>query len=387
MSKIQLIASAVFGTEAIVGRELKWLGYEDQFIQDGSVTFAGDEEAIARTNMWLRSAGRILIKVGEFKALSFEELFEGTKALPWEDWIPEDAEFPVVGKSINSKLFSVPDCQAIVKKAIVERLKLKYKKQWFEETGPRYKVEIGLLKDVATLTIDTSGAGLHKRGYRKIVGEAPIKETLASAMLLISHWNKDRVLWDPFCGSGTIPIEAAMIGLDMAPGLNREFAADKWTNISSQYWVNARKETKDMLKLDRKLRITGTDIDEEAVSLARYHAKMAGVDQHIHFQRLPMKEVSSRFEYGCFITNPPYGERLGEEKEVEELYKEMGRTFNKFDTWSYYIITSHPGFEKLFGKPASKRRKLYNGMLQCNYYQYFGPRPPRTENRDAEGNV
>jgi len=384
MSKIQLIASAVFGTESVVGRELKWLGYDDQFIQDGSVTFAGDEEAIARTNMWLRSAGRILIKVGEFKALSFEELFEGTKALPWEDWIPEDAEFPVVGKSINSKLFSVPDCQAIVKKAIVERLKLKYKKQWFEETGPRYKVEIGLLKDTATLTIDTSGAGLHKRGYRKIVGEAPIKETLASAMLLISHWNKERVLWDPFCGSGTIPIEAAMIGLDMAPGLNREFAAEKWTNMFDKQWANARKEAKDMLKLDRKLRIYGTDIDEEAVSLARYHAKMAGVDQHIHFQRLPMKEVSSRFEYGCFITNPPYGERLGETKEIEELYKHMGRVFTKFDTWSYYIITSHPGFEKLFGKPASKRRKLYNGMLQCNYYQYFGPRPPRNENRDAE---
>lgn len=387
MSKMQLIASAVFGTESVVGRELKWLGYDDQFIQDGSVTFAGDEEAIARTNMWLRCAGRILIKVGEFKALSFEELFEGTKALPWEDWIPEDAEFPVVGKSINSKLFSVPDCQAIVKKAIVERLKLKYKKQWFEETGPRYKVEIGLLKDVATLTIDTSGPSLHKRGYRKIVGEAPIKETLASAMLMISHWNKDRVLWDPFCGSGTIPIEAAMIGVDMAPGLNREFAAEKWANLPSQVWANAKKEAKDALKLDRKLRITGTDIDEEAVSLARYHAKMAGVDQHIHFQRLPMKEISSRYEYGCFITNPPYGERLGEMKEVEELYKDMGRVFNKFDTWSYYIITSHPGFEKLFGKPASKRRKLYNGMLQCNYYQYFGPRPPRTENRDAEGDV
>lgn len=384
MSKIQLIATAAFGIESVVGRELKWLGYEDQSIENGRVTFAGDEEAIARTNMWLRCADRVLVKVGEFKALSFEELFESTKALPWEDWIPENAEFPVEGKSINSKLFSVPDCQAIVKKAIVERLKLKYKKQWFDETGPKYRIEIGLLKDIATLTIDTSGAGLHKRGYRKLVGEAPIKETLASAMLLISHWNKDRVLWDPFCGTGTIAVEAAMIGLDMAPGINREFAAQRWENLPGKYWVNARKEAKDKVQQDRKLRITATDIDEEAISLARYHARMADVEQHIHLQRLPMKEISSRYEYGCFVTNPPYGERLGEEKEIEQLYREMGKVFGKFDSWSYYVITSNPYFEKLFGKPASKKRKLYNGKIQCNYYQYFGPRPPRTENRDIE---
>jgi len=384
MSKIQLIATAAFGLEAVVSRELKHLGYADQALQDGVVNFTGDEEAICRTNMWLRSAGRVLVKVGEFKALTFDELFEGTKALPWEDWLPEDAEFPVIGKSIHSTLFSVSDCQAIVKKAIVERLKLKYKRQWFDETGPRYKVEIGLLKDMATLTIDTSGAGLHKRGYRKIVGEAPIKETLASAMLQISHWNRDRVLWDPFCGSGTIAIEAAMIGLDMAPGMNREFVSQKWGNIANKHWVNARKEAKDMVKLDRKLRITATDIDEDAINLARYHARMAEVDPYIHFQRLPMKEVSSRYEYGCFVTNPPYGERLGEEEEIESLYREMGKVFKKFDTWSYYVITSFPSFEKLFGKPASKKRKLYNGMLQCNYYQYLGPKPPRTENKVDE---
>lgn len=386
MSKLQLIATAAFGIESVVGRELKWLGYEDQSIENGRVTFAGDEAAICRTNMWLRCADRVLIKMGEFTALSFEELFEGTKALPWEDWIPEDAEFPVEGKSINSKLFSVPDCQAIVKKAIVERLKLKYKKQWFEETGPKYKIEVGLLKDIATLTIDTSGAGLHKRGYRKVVGEAPIKETLASAMLLISHWNKDRVLWDPFCGSGTIPVEAAMIGLDMAPGINRDFISQKWGNIPAKLWDNARKEARDMVKTDRKLRIMATDIDEEAVSLARYHARMADVEQYIHLQRLPVSEISSRFDYGCFVTNPPYGERLGELREVERLYKDMGKVFGRFDTWSSYIITSHPEFEKLFGKKATKKRKLYNGKIQCNYYQYFGPRPPRTEDRGSEEN-
>lgn len=377
MAKIQLIATAAFGIEAVVGRELKWLGYDDQFIENGRVTFSGDELAICRTNMWLRSAERVLIKFGEFKALTFDELFEGTKALPWENWIPENAEFPVEGKSIDSKLFSVSDCQAIVKKAIVERLKTKYRKQWFEETGPKYKIEIGMLKDVATLTIDTSGAGLHKRGYRKLVTSAPVRETLASAMLLISHWNKERVLMDPFCGSGTMPIEAAMIGLDMAPGMNRDFVSQDWPNIPKEFWVQARKEAQDKLKLDRELRIQGTDIDEEVISIARYHAKLAGVEKYVHLQRMPMKEISSRYKYGCIVTNPPYGERLGEEKEVERLYRDMGKTFQKLDSWSYYIITSNQGFERCFGKPADKKRKLYNGMLQCNFYQYFGPKPPR----------
>jgi putative N6-adenine-specific DNA methylase len=382
--KIQMIATAVFGVEAVVGRELKKLGYEDQAVENGKVTFSGDESAICRTNLWLRSAERVLVKVGEFKALSFEELFEGTKALPWEDWIPEDAEFPVEGKSIDSKLFSVSDCQAIVKKAVVEKLKQKYKTEWFQETGPRYVIQVALLKDMAILTIDTSGAGLHKRGYRKLVSSAPLKETLASALLLISHWNRERVLVDPFCGSGTIPIEAALIGHNIAPGLNREFAAEHWPNLQADDWKKAREEAQDLIKRDVELRIHGSDIDEEVMSLARYHSRQAGVESSIHLQRMPMAELRSRYKYGIIICNPPYGERLSEKEEVEKLYREMGKTFSKLDAWSYYVITSHPEFEKFFGKKADKKRKLYNGRIQCNYYQYFGPPPPRKAVENSE---
>lgn len=376
MSKMQLIATSTFGVEAVVGRELKWLGYDDQFIENGKVTFAGDEEAICRTNLWLRTADRIHVKVGEFEALTFDELFEKTKALPWDQWIPVDAEFPVDGKSIDSKLFSVSDCQAIVKKAIVEKLKLKYKKEWFEETGPRYRIEVGLLKDIATLTIDTSGVGLHKRGYRKLVGEAPLKETLASAMLLISRWKHDRILLDPLCGTGTIPIEAALIGMNMAPGLNREFDAEKWSITPKKMWDKAREEAVDLVRKDGEMRIHGSDISEDAMSLARYHAKLAGVDSYIHLQRLPVSDISSRYKYGFIVCNPPYGERLGDMSDVEKLYKEMGRVFSKLDSWSYYILSSHPEFERLFGNRANKKRKLYNGRIMCNYYQFFGP-PPR----------
>jgi putative N6-adenine-specific DNA methylase len=382
--KIQMIATAVFGVEAVVGRELKKLGYEDQAVENGKVTFSGDESAICRTNLWLRSAERVLVKVGEFKALSFEELFEGTKALPWEDWIPEDAEFPVEGKSIDSKLFSVSDCQAIVKKAVVEKLKQKYKTEWFQETGPRYVIQVALLKDMAILTIDTSGAGLHKRGYRKLVSSAPLKETLASALLLISHWNRERVLVDPFCGSGTIPIEAALIGHNIAPGLNREFAAEHWPNLQADDWKKAREEAQDLVKRDMELRIHGSDIDEEVMSLARYHSRQAGVESSIHLQRMPMAELRSRYKYGIIICNPPYGERLSEKEEVEKLYREMGKTFSKLDAWSYYVITSHPEFEKFFGKKADKKGKLYNGRIQCNYYQYFGPPPPRKAVESSE---
>jgi len=377
MSKIQLIATSAFGIESVVSRELKWLGYEDQFVENGRVTFAGDEEAICRTNLWLRTADRVLVKIGEFQALSFEELFEKTKALPWDEWIPEDAEFPVEGKSNDSKLFSVSDCQAIVKKAVVERLKQKYKREWFEETGPRYRIEVALYKDMATLTLDTSGAGLHKRGYRKLVGNAPLKETMACAMLLISRWKYDRVLIDPFCGTGTIPIEAALIGLNIAPGLKREFDAEKWHMIPGILWTKAREEAMDKMRKDQELRIQGSDISEEAMSLARYHAKQAGVESHIHLQRMPVADISSRYKYGFIICNPPYGERLGEMKEVEKLYRQMGTVFRKFDTWSYYVLTSHPEFEKLFGRKADKKRKLYNGRIMCNYYQFYGPPPPR----------
>jgi len=375
MKKLQLIATAAFGIEAVVGRELKKLGYDDQFIENGKVTFSGDESALIKSNLWLRSADRVLLKIGEFKALSFDELFEKTKALPWDEWIPKNAQFPVDGKSINSKLASVPDCQAIVKKAIVEKLKQKYKVDWFEEDGPLYRIEVALLKDMATLTIDTSGAGLHKRGYRKLVASAPLKETMASAMLLISRWKHDRVLIDPFCGSGTIPIEAALIANNIAPGLRREFSAEKWPNIDQSLWKQLREEAHDSIIKDRDLRISGSDISEDVMSLARYHAKQAGVESNIHLQKMPMSDIKSRYKYGFIICNPPYGERLGEIKEIQDLYRQMGKVFKSFETWSYYIISSQPEFEKLFGGKADKKRKLYNGKLLCNYYQFFGPPP------------
>ncbi len=379
MPKIHLIAKTIFGLEAVTGRELKNLGYTEQKIDNGSITFEGDESAICRSNIWLRTAERVLLKIGEFKALSFDDLFEGTKALPWDEWLPEDAEFPVEGSSINSKLASISDCQAIVKKAVVEKLKQKYKREKFEETGPKYKIQVALLKDIATLTIDTSGAGLHKRGYRTLVSAAPLKETLASAMILISRWNKDRVLIDPFCGSGTIPIEAALIGLNVAPGINREFISETWSNIPKKIWMEARNEALASEKWDRELRIQGSDLSEERMSLARYHAKVAGVENHIHLQKMDMKDVSSRYKYGFFICNPPYGERLGDSHEVERLYHDMGKVFSKFDTWSYYILASHPNFERVFGKKANKKRKLYNGKILCNYFQFFGPPPPRNQ--------
>lgn len=379
MSKMHLIATCVFGLEAIVARELKMLGYMDQHVENGRVTFAGDEEAICRTNLWLRSAERVLIKIGEFKALTFDELFEGTKALPWGDWLPENAEFPVDGKSVDSKLASIPDCQAIAKKAVVEKMKLKYKKEWFDETGPLYRIEVGLLKDMATLTIDTSGIGLHKRGYRTLVSEAPLKETLAAAMLMISRWKPDRALIDPFCGSGTIPIEAALIAGNIAPGAKRSFTAESWRQTPPQLWKTAREEAADKAKRIPDLRIHGSDIDNEVIGLARYHATQAGVAEDIHLQRMPLSEISSRYKYGFIVCNPPYGERLGEMPEVEKLYREMGGIFKGFDTWSFYIITSHMNFERLFGRRANKKRKLYNGRIMCNYYQFYGPPPPRAK--------
>lgn len=377
MSKLQLIATCIFGVEAVVGRELKKLGYKDQFIENGRVTFAGDESAICRANLWLRSAERVLLKVGEFEALSFEELFEKTKELPWPDWIPENGEFPVDVTTIDSKLFSVSDCQAIIKKAVVEKMKQKYKRDWFEETGPRYKIEAAILKDWVTLSIDTSGTGLHKRGYRKLVSGAPLKETLAAAMIQISRWREDRALIDPFCGSGTIPIEAALIGKNIAPGINRDFVSETWGNIPDKLWKNARQEARDMVKSDQTLLIRGSDINDDVMSLARYHSKLAGVEGDIHLQRMPVADVKSSYKYGFIICNPPYGERLGEKREVESLYRQMGKVFSELDTWSFYILTSHPHFEKFFGRKANKKRKLYNGMIMCNYYQFYGPPPPK----------
>jgi len=384
MNKTELIATAAFGLEAVVAKELKELGYKDQMVENGRVTFYGDELAVCRTNLWLRSADRVLLKMGEFKATSFEELFEQTKALPWPDLLPGNAEFPVNGKSVKSRLFSVPDCQAIVKKAIVEKMKQKYRQQWFEENGPLYKVEVGLLKDIATITVDTSGAGLHKRGYRELTATAPLRETLAAAMVMLSKWPADRVLEDPFCGSGTIPIEAALIGLNIAPGQKRDFASQAWPGISGDLWRQAREEADDLALKARTLRITGTDIDPDVLSLARHHARKAGIEEHIHFQQRPFGSLQSRYEYGYLICNPPYGERMGEVHEAEEIYRQLGRVYSSMPTWSFFVITSHLGFEKLFGRRATKKRKLYNGRIQCNFYQYHGPEPPGEKKHQAD---
>lgn len=379
MNTVNLIATSAFGLEAVVANELKGLGYENLRTENGRVSFSAGADAIARCNLWLRAADRLLLQVGEFEARTFEELFQQTKSLPWADWIPESGEFPVEGKSVQSQLFSVSDCQAIVKKAIVEKMKLKYPVKWFKESGPRYRVEVALLNNRATLTIDTSGAGLHKRGYRKLAGEAPLKETLAAAMIMLSRWRADRAFIDPCCGSGTIPIEAGLIGRNIAPGLNREFDAEKWPQVPARVWQQAREEARDSILTNQPLGIMGFDIDGQALELARYHARQAGLGNLVSFQRQSVSELRSSYRYGFLITNPPYGERLSEKAEVEGLYRQMGSVFENLDTWSFYVLTSHPGLEKLLRRKADKRRKLYNGRIQCTYYQFYGPKPDKLQ--------
>lgn len=378
MGQFEIIATSAFGLESVLADEIKRLGYKNLKVENGSVTFTGDELAIARCNLWLRTADRVLIKVGEFDAVTFDELFEKTKALPWADYIPEDGNFPVSkAKSVKSKLFSLSDSQAIVKKAVVESLKKKYCTDWFQENGPLYSIQVAILKDRVTLTIDTSGLALHKRGYRKLNNEAPLKETLAAGLVLISKWKNDRQLIDPLCGSGTIPIEAAMIGLNMAPGSKRNFVSEQWGIIPENVWKTAREEAMDLFKYDTDFRVLGSDIDGEVLRSARHNIHLFGLDDYISVQKLPVSDLKSSREYGYIICNPPYGERLGEKKEVEKLYREMGIVFRGMDTWSYFVLTSNPDFQKLFGRQADKNRKLYNGRIQCYYYQYFGPRPPR----------
>ena len=381
--KYNIIATSTFGLESIVADELKKLGIDGLTVDNGKVEFSGDEKDIISCNINLRTTDRILIKVSEFNAETFEDLFQGTKAINWGDIIPSNGRMHIEGKSIKSKLFSVPDCQAIVKKAVVESMKRKYKKDWFDETGAEYKIEIGLLKDKATLTIDTSGYGLHKRGYRNIAGAAPLKETLAAAMVLISRWNPSRILADPLCGSGTIPIEAALIGKNIAPGINRNFISEEWGLFPQKLWKDERDEAKSKVN-NETFRILASDIDGSVLKTARENAEKAGVGDLIAFQKLPVEEFSSRKKYGCIICNPPYGERLGELKQVEELYRHMGNVFSKLDSWSYFIITSHPQFQKLFNRKADKNRKLYNGKIQCYYYQFFGPLPPKHHNEEME---
>ena len=375
---MHLIAATTFGLEAVVSRELKQLGYDKQSTEDGKVTFEADASAIARANLWLRSAERVLVQVGQFEATDFGELFDRTKALPWEEWLPENAYFPVEGRSVRSQLHSTPDCQAIVKKAIVERLKQHYHKVWFEENGPTCTIEVALLKDRATLTIDTTGPGLHKRGYRKLVGEAPLKETLAAALIQLSYWNSGRMLLDPFCGSGTIPIEAALLGRKLAPGLHRTFVAEEWPTVPSDIWQQARNEARDIALPKLEGSIVGSDIDAEAIKLATHHAMLAGVADDIRFENRDFARVTTEElqPYGCLIANPPYGERLGELAEAEALYQRLGTFSQRLNGWSIYVLTSHKDFESLFGRRCDRRRKLFNGRIECTYYQYQGPKPP-----------
>jgi 23S rRNA (guanine2445-N2)-methyltransferase / 23S rRNA (guanine2069-N7)-methyltransferase len=377
VSSLSLIATATFGLEAVVARELVALGYSTQTIQPGRVLFHAEPAAIARANLWLRSADRVLLRLGTFEATDFGQLFDATYALPWHEWLPADACFPVSGRSIKSQLSSVPACQKIVKKAIVEKLRSAHAVETLPETGPRYSVEVALLDDRATLTLDTTGPGLHKRGYRKLVGRAPLKETLAAAMILLSYWRPDRPLVDPFCGTGTIPIEAALIGRDMAPGLNRSFAAESWPAVSAELWEVARQEARDRVKPAVPVTILGTDTDDEALKLARYHASQAGVDHDVQFSHRDFHDLSSTRQYGCVICNPPYGQRMGEQDDLRGLYRAMPEVLRRLKTWSHYILTSYPDFEQLIGQQADRRRKLYNGRIQCTYYQFHGPKPER----------
>ncbi len=377
MAKLELIATATFGLEAVVKREIEALGYKIIKSEDGKITYLGDERAVVRSNLWLRSADRVLICMGEFQAVSFEELFQQTAALPWEEWIPMDGRFTVNGTSVKSKLYSVPDCQAIVKKAIVERLKLTYDVEQFPETGAAYTVKVTLLKDRVTVTLDTSGPGLHKRGYRVRDVAAPVKETLAAAMVQLSFWKPGRLLADPFCGSGTIPIEAAMIGRNIAPGLSRSFVSEDWEAIPKELWKQERKTAFESIDYESDVRIIASDIDPKAVASARSNAEEAGVDDCIEFMVQPVSKLTAGEKHGIIIANPPYGERIGEKAQIQKIYEDLRRFMEGNPTWSLYLITSDKEFEKLFReKPADRRRKLYNGRIEICYYQYYGERPP-----------
>lgn len=369
---VTLIATAAMGIEAIVAKEVRELGYEPK-TENGKVTFSAPISAIPRCNLWLRTADRIKIQIGSFKAETFDELFEATKALPWEDFIPEDGQFPVIGKSHKSKLHSVPDCQAIVKKAVAERLKLKHGvASRMPETGAMYKIEVALHKDIATLTIDSSGVGLHKRGYRVDQGEAPLKETLAAALILLTNWRADEPFIDPFCGSGTIPIEAALIGQNIAPGFNREFASEEWDFINQKYWDEAFQEVEDLAKYDQKLSITGSDINHQMINISKRNALEAGLVDLITWKQMQVKDLTIQGYNGYLIGNPPYGHRIGDKEEVSQIYRDLGKIMQAHPSWSVYILTADEQFESAYGKQATKKRKLFNGFIRTDYYQYFG---------------
>lgn len=379
MSKMEWIAPCHFGLESVLKREIQDLGYEIAQVEDGRVTFYGGADAACRTNIFLRTAERVLLKVGSFRAVTFEELFEKTKSLPWEQYIPEDGKFWVTkASSVKSKLFSPSDIQSIMKKAMVERLKTHYHIQWFKEDGAAYPVRVFLMKDIVTIGIDTSGDSLHKRGYRPAAGKAPISETLAAALIMLTPWRKDRILVDPFCGSGTFPIEAAMMAAGIAPGMNRSFTAEAWTNlIDRKYWYEAIDEAHDRIDDGIETDIQAYDIDGSVIKTARQNAENAGVSHLIHFQERAVKDLSHPKKYGFIITNPPYGERLEEKESLPALYREFGESFKKLDSWSAYMITSYEDAERYFGRKADRNRKIYNGMLKTYFYQFLGPKPPK----------
>ena len=380
MSKIELIATATFGLESVVKREIEKLGYKVIKTEDAKITYLADERGIVRSNLHLRCADRVLLKMAEFKAETSEDLFQQTKAVDWEQWIPADGKFTVNCTTVKSKLRSEPACQKTVKKAIVEKLGEVYMIDHFPETGAEYTVKVTILKDRATLTIDTSGAGLHKRGYRPAAGKAPISETLAAALIMLTPWRGDRILVDPFCGSGTFPIEAAMIAANIAPGMNRKFTAQKWTNIiDKQLWYDAVDEAEDMINLDVETDIQGFDIDADVIRKARSNAENAGVEKLIHFQERSVADLSHHKKYGFIITNPPYGERLEDKETLPGIYSAFGRQFAKLDSWSAYMITSYEDAVKYFGRKPDKNRKIYNGMLKTYFYSFQGPKPPKKE--------
>lgn len=384
MRTFDLLVPCHFGLEAVLKREIYDLGYEITKVEDGRVTFEGDEEAVCRANIFLRTAERVMIQVGRFKATTFEELFQGIKNLPWEEYIPEDGKFWVKkASSINSKLFSPSDIQSIAKKAMVERMKQKYHKEWFKEDGAAYPVRIFLLKDEVTVALDTSGDSLHKRGYRTMTSKAPLTETLAASLIMLTPWRKDRILVDPFCGSGTFPIEAAMIAANIAPGMNRDFTAEEWTNmIDRKLWYECVKEAEDMIDTTVKVDIQGYDIDGDVIKAARENAKRAGVEHMIHFQQRAVADLRHPKKYGFIITNPPYGERLEDKADLPALYTQIGQAYQRLDSWSMFLITSYTDTEKYIGRKADKNRKIYNGMLKTYFYQFLGSKPPKKRNKE-----
>lgn len=383
METIQLVAPCHFGMEAVLKREIYDLGYDITKVEDGRVTFEGDLETICRSNIFLRTAERVMVQIGRFRAATFDELYENMKALPWEDWIPQDGKFWVKkASSVKSKLFSASDIQSICKKAMVDRLKMTYHTDWFKEDGASFPVRIFLLKDEVTVALDTTGDPLHKRGYRTWTSKAPISETLAAALIMLTPWRADRILVDPFCGSGTFLIEAAMMAANIAPGMNRSFTAEAWTHlIPKQMWYDVVEEAEEMVDTDISCDLQGYDIDPDMIRIARANAKQAGVDHLIHFQQRDVADLKHSKKYGFIITNPPYGERLEDKKDLPALYTTIGQVYRDLDAWSMYLITSYEEAERYIGRKADKNRKLYNGMIRTYFYQFMGPKPPKKKDR------